>query len=40
MTLETSPAAVDLVDCEVVDDLDDLLASANCSCSGGDDAPF
>lgn len=39
MTLDPS-TTVDLIDVEFVDDLDELLASANCSCSGGDDAPF
>jgi hypothetical protein len=40
VTPDINPTAVDLADLEVVDDLDELVASAKCSCSGGDDAPY
>jgi hypothetical protein len=38
MTTDT-PVTIDLVDCEVIDDLDQLIASLRCSCSSGDDNP-
>ena len=40
MTHDASPIAVDLVDVEVVDDVDELVASAKCACTSEDDAPY
>ena len=40
MTHDASPTTIDLVDVEVVDDLDELVASAKCACASEDDAPY
>lgn len=39
MTTDTTAATIDLAACEVIDDLDELITSLKCSCSGGDDNP-
>lgn len=35
----TETTTIDVVDCEAIDDLDEVMTSVKCSCSGSDDNP-